>query len=68
MRTNIFIDDKLIEEALKITGIKTKKEVVNMALKDLIENHKRKSLMDLKGKIQFDENYNYKNMRENSWY
>lgn len=32
MHTNIVIDDKLIEEALKITGIKTKKEIVNIAL------------------------------------
>jgi len=55
MQTNIVIDDKLIEEAMKITGIKTKKEIVNIALKELIENHKRKNLMDLKGKIQFDE-------------
>lgn len=71
MRTNIIIDDELIKEALKITGIKTKKEIVNIALKELIENHKRKNLMDLKGKIQFDENYDYKKMRENhdiSWY
>lgn len=65
MRTNIIIDDELIKEALKITGIKTKKEIVNIALKELIENHKRKNLMDLKGKIQFDENYDYKKMREN---
>lgn len=65
MWTNIVIDDKLIEEAMKITGIKTKEEIVNIALKELIENHKRKNLMDLKGKIQFDENYDYKKMREN---
>lgn len=64
IRTNIVIDDELIKEALKITGIKTKKEIVNIALKELIENHKRKNLMDLKGKIQFDENYDYKKMRE----
>lgn len=65
MRTNIIIDDELIKEALKITGIKTKKEIVNIALKELIENHKKKNLMDLKGRIQFDENYDYKKMREN---
>ncbi|AGB20267.1 hypothetical protein Thethe_02704 [Thermoanaerobacterium thermosaccharolyticum M0795] len=32
MQTNIVIDDKLIEEAMKITGIKTKEEIVNIAL------------------------------------
>ncbi|MGB9840356.1 type II toxin-antitoxin system VapB family antitoxin [Thermovenabulum sp.] len=60
MRTNIIIDENLIKEALEISGLKTKKEVVNMALKEFVENRKRKNLMDLKGKIQFDENYDYK--------
>lgn len=59
MRTNIMIDENLIKEALEISGLKTKKEVVNMALKEFVENRKRKNLMDLKGKIQFDENYYY---------
>lgn len=56
MRTNIIIDENLIKEALKISGLKTKKEVVNLALKEFVENRKRKNLMDLKGRIEFDEN------------
>ncbi|KYO67010.1 MULTISPECIES: type II toxin-antitoxin system VapB family antitoxin [Thermovenabulum] len=64
MRTNIIIDENLIKEALKISGLKTKKEVVNLALKEFVENRKRKNLMDLKGRIEFDENYDYKKMRE----
>lgn len=66
MRTNIILDDELLKEALKLTGIKTKREIVNLALKELVENHKRKNLMDLKGKILFDDNYDYKSMREKS--
>ncbi|EIW00005.1 MAG: type II toxin-antitoxin system VapB family antitoxin [Thermoanaerobacteraceae bacterium] len=64
MRTNIVIDENLIKEALKISGLKTKKEVVNLALKEFVENRRRKNLMEIKGKIQFDENYDYKKMRE----
>ncbi|AIS53338.1 hypothetical protein TKV_c22090 [Thermoanaerobacter kivui] len=64
MRTNIVIDENLIKEALKISGLKTKKEVVNLALKEFVENRKKKNLMEIKGKIQFDENYDYKKMRE----
>lgn len=66
MRTNIFIDDQLMAEALKLTGLKTKKEIVNLALKEFVENHKRKNLLDLKGKIKFADDYDYKKMRENA--
>ncbi|WP_073345329.1 type II toxin-antitoxin system VapB family antitoxin [Caldanaerobius fijiensis] len=65
MRTNIFIDDQLMAEALKLTGLKTKKEIVNLALKEFVENHKRKNLLDLNGKIKFADDYDYKKMREN---
>ena len=42
MRTNIVLDDKLVEEGMKLTGVKTKKELVNLALKELIERRKKK--------------------------
>jgi len=54
MRTNIVIDDKLAKEAMELTGIKTKRELVNLALQELVENRKQKDLRDLKGKIIFD--------------
>ncbi|MBZ4642919.1 type II toxin-antitoxin system VapB family antitoxin [Deferribacterales bacterium Es71-Z0220] len=63
MRTNIVIDDKLLEEAMKLTNIKTKKELVNTALKEFVENLKRKNIKELKGKIKFNEDYDYKSMR-----
>ncbi|MCJ7715265.1 MAG: type II toxin-antitoxin system VapB family antitoxin [Anaerolineales bacterium] len=50
MRTNIVIDDKLIEEGLEYTGFKTKKELVNFALKKLVERKKKKSIIELEGK------------------
>jgi Arc/MetJ family transcription regulator len=65
VRTNIYIDEKLIEEAKKLTGLKTKKDVVNLALEELIKNRRRKNLLDIQGKISFVEDYDYKQMRGN---
>jgi Arc/MetJ family transcription regulator len=64
MRTNIVLDDKLVEEAFKLSNVKTKRELIQIALEEYINNRKRKNLMDLKGKIQFADNYDYKSMRE----
>ncbi|MHB1645178.1 MAG: type II toxin-antitoxin system VapB family antitoxin [Candidatus Acididesulfobacter diazotrophicus] len=63
MRTNIVLDDKLVEEAIKLTNIKTKKELINLSLKELVENRSRMKLQDLYGKIKFSEDYDYKKMR-----
>lgn len=65
MRTNIVIDDKLLEEAFRYTDLKTKKEIINLALQEFVENAKKLSLLDLKGQISFDDTYDYKEMREN---
>ena len=64
MRTNIVLNDTLIEEAFKYSiDIHTKKELVETALQEYIQKRKIKDLRDLKGKIDFYENYNYKEMR-----
>lgn len=63
MRTNIVLDDALVEEALKFSGMKTKKEVINLALKEFVENRKRMNLLDLAGKVEFAKGYNYKKLR-----
>jgi Arc/MetJ family transcription regulator len=64
MRTNIVLDDELIKEAFKFSDVKTKKDLVNLALKEFIDSHKRKNLMDLHGNIVFEEGYDYKALRE----
>lgn len=64
MRTNIVLDDELVEEAARLTGITTKKDLVHEALRVLIATRRRKSLLDLEGKIQFAPGYNYKALRE----
>ncbi|HEX3553873.1 MAG TPA: type II toxin-antitoxin system VapB family antitoxin [Thermoanaerobaculia bacterium] len=63
MRTNIVLDDDLLSEAIRVTGIKTKKDVVHEALRLLVATKKRKSLLDLKGKIEFAPGYDYKSLR-----
>lgn len=63
MRTNIVLDDELISEASRLTGIRTKRELVREGLKALIRQQRRKSLLDLRGTVQFDPKYDYKGLR-----
>ena len=64
MRTNIVLDDNLVEEALKLSGAKTKKDLVHQALQEFIDNRRRRNILDLDGKITFADNYDYKKLRE----
>ncbi len=63
MRTNIVLDERLVKEAMRLGRTKTKKELVNQALKEFVENRRRLNLMDLAGKIEFAKDYNYKSLR-----
>jgi Arc/MetJ family transcription regulator len=63
MRTNIVLDDDLVQEAMGLSGIRTKKELVHEALRSFIASKKRKSLLDLAGKIEFAPGYDYKEAR-----
>jgi len=56
LRTNIELDDKLVEEAMKLTHKKTKKEVVNYALDELVKRLKRKKLLELEGQVEWTGN------------
>lgn len=56
MRTNIDIDDKLMEEAMKISKVKSKKDLVNHALEELIRLDKRKKMLSLFGKVKWEGN------------
>jgi Arc/MetJ family transcription regulator len=53
MRTNIVIDVKLISEAIKVTGAKSKKEAVELGLKSLIQLKKQEALRGLRGKLKW---------------
>lgn len=54
MRTNIVIDDKLMANALKASGLTTKKDVVEQGLKLLIRRSQQQAICNLKGKIQWE--------------
>jgi len=58
MRTNIVLDDKLVEEGMRLTGVKTKRELVNLALRELIERRRRKNLLKFEGKIEWEGSLN----------
>jgi len=65
MRTNIEIDDKLMQDAMKSGGLKTKKETVEAALKAFSRQRKsQRKILELFGKIEFDPAYDHKKMRE----
>jgi Arc/MetJ family transcription regulator len=54
MRTTLEIPEELIEEAMKLTGAKTKSQLITDALKEKIEKIKRQRLLTFKGKIDLD--------------
>lgn len=54
MRTNIVIDDQLMSDALKLTGLQTKKEAVEEGLKALISLKKQGELRKLRGKLKWE--------------
>jgi len=64
MRTNINLDDKLVKEAFGYANVSTKKELINLALKEFVGNHKRLNPKEIKGKIKFEKDYDYKKLRE----
>ena len=63
MKTNIDIDDRLIEQAFAVTGLRTKKELVNFALAELIKRREPKDLLDLAGEIEFIDGFSTDTVR-----
>ena len=63
MATNLAIDERLLIMAQGIAGIKTKKETVNLALKEFIQRRKQEEIIDLFGTVEYDEDYSYKTLR-----
>lgn len=64
MRTNIVLDDDLVQEALAVTGARTKKEVVHLALQELVRSRKKKDLAELAGRIRFRSGFDHKALRK----
>ena len=63
MATNLAIDDKLIEEARKTGGHKTKKEAVTAALEEYVRYRQQQKILEDFGTVDFDPNYDYKAAR-----
>jgi Arc/MetJ family transcription regulator len=53
VRTNIVIDDKLMRDALRATGLKTKREAVELGLRTLLRLGKQSEIRQLRGKLQW---------------
>ncbi len=64
MRTNIVLDDELVEEAFRHSDAKTKRELVDRALREFVANRKRKDIRELRGKGLIRPDYDYKALRE----
>ena len=60
MATNLAIDNQLLQEALLVNGLKTKKDTVNIALKEFVSKRKQQEILKLFGKLTPDQDYNYK--------
>ena len=54
MRTNIVIDDDLMKRVLKLTGLRTKREAVEMGLKALLKLKKQEGIRDFRGKLDWE--------------
>lgn len=54
MRTNIEIDDEIMREAQEITGARTKRETVDLALRELVARQRRLGILDLRGKVHWE--------------
>jgi hypothetical protein len=60
MATNLSLDPKLIEQAVKVGGERTKKAAVTRALEEYIARRKQKQFLDLMGKLEWDPAFDYK--------
>jgi Arc/MetJ family transcription regulator len=55
-RTNIVLDEELVEVCLKSTGIKTRRALIDHALRELLRHESQKKILELKGKVHWEGN------------
>jgi Arc/MetJ family transcription regulator len=61
--TNVKLDEKMVEEAVKLGNFKTKQEALNVALSEFVARRNRLRILELGGKIEFRPDWDYKKMR-----
>jgi Arc/MetJ family transcription regulator len=66
MATNLALDDRLLEEAQRVGGHRTKKATVTEALQEYIQRRKQAKILELFGTVEFDPRYDYKKQRRKS--
>ena len=54
VRTNIEIDDEILEEARRLTGLTTKRETVDFALRELVAKQRRREVLNLRGRVHWE--------------
>lgn len=64
MRTNVVLNDRLIAEAFKYSSATTKRELLDIVLKEFVDHHQRADLSQFKLQITIDPAYDYKKLRE----
>ena len=64
MATNLAIDNNLLNEAQQVAHLKTKKDTVNLALREFVNRRKQMEIIDLFNQMDPDENYDYKKLRK----
>jgi Arc/MetJ family transcription regulator len=64
MATNLALDNSLLMLAQRVGKVKTKKETVNMALKEFIQRRKQEEIKTLFGTVEYDPAYNHKELRK----
>ena len=64
MKTNLALDPELVERALALSGERTKKAAVTLALEEFVARRKQRGLLELMGKLEWDTNYDHKNERQ----
>jgi Arc/MetJ family transcription regulator len=64
MPTNLNLDDALLDEAVKLSGKRTKRDTVNAALAEFVSRRKQRRILDLFGKLEWDPRFDYKRERE----
>ena len=57
-RTNVVLNDKLVKSCLKATGLKTQRELIDHALRELLRHESQMKILELKGKVRWVGNIN----------
>ncbi len=63
MTANLAIDEKLLHEALEVSGLTTKEDTVNLALKEFVNRRRQQEIITLFGEMDPDPDYDYKKGR-----